>query len=48
MNAAGEAVQENHVQIVHCQVALMKADGLTKPLEGKEFTTFANTMLCKA
>ena len=48
MNAAREAVQEQRVQIVHCRAALMKADGLTKPLEGKDFITFAQLMLCKA
>jgi hypothetical protein len=48
MNAAREAIQENRVQITHCRAALMKADGFTKPLEGNEFTTFANIMLCKA
>ncbi len=48
MNVAREAVQEQRVQIVHCRAALMKADGLKKPLEGKDFNTFTQHMLCKA
>jgi hypothetical protein len=48
MNAAREAVQEQRVQIVHCRAPLMKADGLTKPLEGKDFNAFTEHMLCKA
>ncbi len=48
MNAAHEAVQEQRVQIVHCRASLMKADGLTKPLEGKDFNAFTEYMLCKA
>jgi hypothetical protein len=48
MNMAREAIEQDRVQVVHCRVALMKADGLTKPLEGTDFTIFANHMLCKA
>ncbi len=48
MNMAREAIEQDRVQVVHCRAALMKADGLTKPLEGTDFTIFANHMLCKA
>jgi hypothetical protein len=48
MNAAHEAIQQYRVQIVHCRATLMKADGLTKPLEGTDFNTFASHMLCEA
>lgn len=48
MNMAREVIEQDRVQLVHCRVALMKADDLTKPLEGTDFTIFANYMLCKA
>ncbi len=48
MNAAREAIQQDRIQVVHCRAALMRADGLTKPLEGADFTIFTKHMLCKA
>ncbi len=48
MNMAREAIEQNRVQVMYCRAALMKADGLTKTLEGTEFTIFADHMLCKA
>ncbi len=48
MDAACEGVQQERFQVVHCSAALMKADGLIQPLEGKDFNTFATHMLCKA
>jgi hypothetical protein len=47
MNLAREKVQQQKLQILHCKAALMKADGLTKPLEGQELLKFAQDMLCK-
>jgi hypothetical protein len=47
MNMAREAIEQERVRVVHCRAALMKADGFTKPLEGTDFTIFANHMLCK-
>jgi hypothetical protein len=48
MNMAREAIEQQRIQIVHCRAALMKADGLTKPLEGTDFNTFVHHMLCQA
>jgi hypothetical protein len=48
MNAAREAIHEKRITVEYCHAALMRADGLTKPLEGKDFVTFADHMLCKA
>ena len=48
MNMAREAIQQERVRVVHCRAHLMKADGLTKPLEGTDFSIFAKPMLCKA
>lgn len=48
MNMAHEAIEQKRVQVVHCRAALMKADGLTKPLEGTDFNTFVRHMLCQA
>jgi len=48
MNAAREAIQQDRIQVVHCRAAIMRADGLTKPLEGADFAIFAKHMLCKA
>jgi hypothetical protein len=40
-----EAVQELRVKIKYVPTALMIADGLTKPLDGKAFDFFAKTLL---
>jgi hypothetical protein len=48
MNAARQAIHEEKVTIKYCRAALIRADGLTKPLEGRDFLTFADHMLCKA
>lgn len=48
MNMAREAVEQKRVHILHCRAALMKADGLTKPLEGTDFNKFIQHILCPA
>jgi hypothetical protein len=40
MHLAKEAVDMVHLVIKHCKAELMIADGLTKPLDGSDFTKF--------
>jgi hypothetical protein len=40
MNLCKEAVDEKRVRIAYIHTSQMKADGLTKALEGKEFSIF--------
>jgi hypothetical protein len=48
MHLGKEAVDEKRVQIEFVPTEEMKADGFSKPLEGKDFAVFAETMLgCK-
>lgn len=44
-----EAIMEERIKVVYCHISKMIADGLTKPLEGTHFTTFADILLghCK-
>ena len=45
MNLCQEAVDEKCVRITYVHTSKMIADGLTKTLEGKAFTTFQKNML---
>ncbi len=45
MNLCKEVVDEKRIKIVYVHMSKMIADGLTKTLEGKAFTTFQKNML---
>ncbi len=45
MNLCREAVQEKRINVEYIHTSKMLADGLTKVLEGKEFTSFRNNLL---
>ncbi len=45
MNVGREAIAEKRIQVVYCHTSKMIADGLTKPLEGNTFLTFADFIL---
>jgi hypothetical protein len=45
MNLCREAVQEKRINVEYIHTSKMLADGLTKVLEGKEFTSFHNNLL---
>jgi hypothetical protein len=48
MNLGQEAIQDKKVKILYCPAKKMRADGLTKALEGTEFKIFVYFMLSKA
>ena len=45
MNLCREAIQEKGIIVEYIHTSKMLADGLTKVLEGKEFTSFRNNLL---
>jgi hypothetical protein len=45
MNLCREAVEEKRIKVEYIHTSKMLADGLTKVLEGKEFTSFRNNLL---
>jgi hypothetical protein len=45
MNVVREAISEERIKVVYCHMSRMIANGLTKPLEGSNFTTFADLIL---
>jgi hypothetical protein len=45
INVCQEAVQEKRINVEYIHTSKMLADGLTKVLEGKEFTSFHNKLL---
>ncbi len=45
MNLCQEVVQEGRIIVEYIHTSKMLADGLTKALEGKEFTSFRNNLL---
>ncbi len=49
MNVDKEAIMGERIKVLYCHMSKMIADGLTKPLEGTHFTTFADILLghCK-
>jgi hypothetical protein len=48
MNLGQEAIQDKKVEVLYCPAKKMRADGLTKTLEGIEFKMFFYFMLSKA
>jgi hypothetical protein len=48
MNLGKEAIEEKKVAVNHCPAQKMRADGLTKTLEGAEYLSFLHWMLSKA
>jgi hypothetical protein len=45
MNLCREAVQEKQIKVEYIHTSKMLADGLTKVLDGKVFTSFRNNLL---
>jgi hypothetical protein len=45
MNVGKEAIMEERIKVVYYHTSNMIADGLTKPLEGNNFATFADILL---
>ncbi len=45
MKLCREAVQEKRIKVEYIHTSKMLADGLTKVLEGKKFTSFHNNLL---
>ncbi len=48
INLGHEAIQKHKVTVQHCPAKKMRADGLSKPLEGNKFKLFFAFMLSMA
>jgi hypothetical protein len=48
MNLGQEAIQDKKVKVLYCPAKKMRADGLSKTLEGMDFKMFFYFMLSKA
>ncbi len=48
MNLGQEAIQDKKVKVLYCPAKKMRADSLSKALEGIEFKIFFYFMLSKA